>query len=359
MKTLTRFAWRAGLGILAAALLAPIAHLAAVPSAEAAEGDGTVTWSVVPADAAGPDGRSWVDQSLDPGESREEHLAVRNLGPTDVTFALSAADGYFTETGRFNMLPASTPSTAAGRWIDLPGTVTVPANGTVVVPFTIAVPDRAVPGDYAAGVAASITSVGAEGGATIGVESRVGFRVLTRVTGELLPALAIADAASEYHVAWNPFRPGRMSVSFAVENTGNTRLSVTGQVEAAGASAAFGVDEEAIELLPGERRQVTVDLRDVWPLLVVPTRIEASVDVADAAGSWEPAPGAAETASLTTWAPPWPQLAVGLALALIVLGLVARRRRSRRAMAALVERAREEGRREGEWAAARSDRVDA
>ncbi|GAA1960318.1 hypothetical protein [Agromyces allii] len=358
MKSFSRFAQRVGLGVMAA-LLASVAFQAALPQAASAAEDPAVTWSVTPADADGPDDRSWVEQSLDPGETRVEHLAVRNLGASEVTFALSAADGYFTETGRFNMLPASTPSTAAGLWIELPESVTVPANGTAVVPFTIAVPDRAVPGDYAAGVAASITSVGSDDGATIGIESRVGFRVLTRVVGELAPSLAIVDATSDYRISWNPFAPGRATVAFAVENTGNTRLSVTGQVEAAGGAAAFAPSDEAIELLPGDRREISVVLEDVWPLLLVPTRIAASVEVADAAGSWEPAPGAAESVSLTTWAPPLPQLVVLLALGLIVVALVARRRRSRREVADLVEQAREEGRREAWSTSPSSDRVDA
>ncbi|SFR70420.1 hypothetical protein SAMN05428970_0940 [Agromyces sp. CF514] len=358
MRSFSRFAKRVGLGAVVAVLASVAGQAVFAPAASAAD-DPAVSWSVTPADAGGPDGRSWVEQSLDPGETRVEHLAVRNLGASEVTFALSAADGYLTDSGRFNMLPASTPSTGAGLWIELPASVSVPAGGTVVVPFTVAVPDRAVPGDYAAGVAASITSIGSDDGATIGIESRVGFRVLTRVVGELAPALAVADATSDYRVSWNPFTPGRIAVAFAVENTGNTRLSVAGQVDAAGATAAFTPSGEAIELLPGDRREVSVVLDDVWPLLFVPTRIAASVEVADAAGSWEPSPGAAESVSLTTWAPPLPQLAVLLALGLIVVALVARRRRSRRAVADLVEQAREEGRREAWTAPSAPDRVDA
>ncbi|WP_157421530.1 hypothetical protein [Agromyces sp. Leaf222] len=357
MKTVSPFTWRVGLGVMAS-LIMPFAHQAVAPNSAIAAEDPAVSWSVAPAGADGPDDRAWVEQSLDPGETRTEHLAVRNLGESEVTFALSAADGYFTDTGRFNMLHATTPSTSAGLWIDLPESVTVPASGTVVVPYTVTVPERAVPGDYAAGVAASITSVGSGDGATIGIESRVGFRVLTRVVGELQPALAIVDASSEYRVAWNPFLPGLLSASFTLENTGNTRLAVTGQVAAAGGASAFTASDEVIELLPGERREVKVELDDVWPLVLVPTSVETTVQVADASGGWRSAPDAAESATLSTWAPPWPQLTVLLALALITAALVARRRRDRRAVADLVERAREEGRREAWTEAPPSTRAD-
>ena len=186
-------------------------------AAAAADARGEVTWSVQPADEAGPDGRPWIEQDLDPGESVVEHLAVHNFSDHEVAFGLAAADGFFNEDGRFNILPAGQTSTAAGTWIDLVGSVTVPAGGTAVVPFTITVPADAEPGDHAAGVAASVvsTSTGA-GGASVGVQSRVGFRVMTRVTGTLAPGATIENVRSSYRPSWNPFAPGDLVVEFDV-----------------------------------------------------------------------------------------------------------------------------------------------
>ena len=62
---------------------------------------------------------------------------MRNLGAAEATFRLGAADGYYTENGRFTTLPAGTESTAAGAWIDLPEDVRVAAGETVVIPFEI------------------------------------------------------------------------------------------------------------------------------------------------------------------------------------------------------------------------------
>ncbi|UJP08780.1 hypothetical protein L2X99_09655 [Microbacterium sp. KUDC0406] len=116
---------------------------AAVPAVAADDG---VSWSVRPASATAADGRSWAELELAPGASAVDHLEVRNYGAAETTFQLIAADGYFTDTGRFNILPEGTPSKDAGLWIDLPDSVTVPAGGAVVVPFTVTVPKDATPG---------------------------------------------------------------------------------------------------------------------------------------------------------------------------------------------------------------------
>ncbi len=160
----------------------------------------------------------------------------RTSVPEEVTFRITAADGYFTTTGRFNMLNSDQDSVAAGTWITVADSVTVGPGATVIVPFTTSVPDNAQPGDYAAGIAASIMSVsaGSDGSPNVGVESRVGFRVMTRVTGELAPQVSVEGATSDYRLSWNPFRPGSATLTFDVVDSGNTRLIVDGSVSVAG-----------------------------------------------------------------------------------------------------------------------------
>src|SRR3954471_19708220 len=92
--------------VLAAVLAVPLALTPAFADA--------VTWTVQPATEAGPDGRRWVERTLDPGQGVTEHMAVRNIGKASTVFALSAADGYLTDKGRFNMLPADQRSTDGG-----------------------------------------------------------------------------------------------------------------------------------------------------------------------------------------------------------------------------------------------------
>ena len=149
----------------------------------------TLTWAVQPANQQGPDGRRWIELKLDPGQVVTEHLAVRNFSDRAVVFALKAADGYLTDKGRFNMLPSDRPSVDGGTWIAVQDKVTVGPKETKVVPFTLTVPRDARPGDHPAGIAATVTAAGG----TVAVESRVGFRVMMRVSGTLTAALAIND----------------------------------------------------------------------------------------------------------------------------------------------------------------------
>src|SRR5699024_8750036 len=123
-------------------------------------------------------------------------------------------------------------SVDAGTWIDVQPEVTVPAGETVVVPYRLTVPENAEPGDHAAGIAASVTSVqsSADGGAAVGVQSRVGFQVMTRVTGQLAPAASLSGVSTVYHTEWNPLSAGTATVSFEVTNTGNTRIVAEGEV---------------------------------------------------------------------------------------------------------------------------------
>ena len=313
--------------------------IAATPTlaAGAEQDDNAITWMVRPSDGVGEDGRSWVELELDPGETVQEHLLVRNLSASAVTFSLTAADGYFTETGRFNMLTADKESVDAGTWIEIQDDVEVPAGADVIVPFTITVPGNATPGDHPAGVAAAIRSGGTE---EVGIESRVGFRVMTRVTGELAPSAA-ATVAGEYSGSLNPFDAGRIDVDYSVENTGNTRLSILPQVEV---STLFGLvsytatGEEIVEIAPGESRAAEISFPSAWPLFVYSADVTAVAEPVSedlAARGIEPASAHALVVAI-----PWPQL-VSIAVAALLLWLLWRDRRRRdRKVAELVAQAR-------------------
>jgi len=328
---------------LVAGLAAGLVAVTAVPAA--AEEAPAVSWSVSPADASGPDGRVAVEHAIDPGADVQDAFAVRNLGAEEVTFRLAAADGFYNRNGRFDMLPSDQASVAAGTWIDVPETVTVPPSGMVVVPFTITVPGNAEPGDHAAGIAASVLSVKTGDGAGVGVESRVGFRVMTRVTGELAPAYAVTNVAADYQTSWNPIRPGSIDVSFDVVNEGNTRLEVAGVLEIAGRSIAFPAEtDHPQEVLPGETRSFSVAVDQVWPTFAVPGRIVLSPSVTTASGD-ETTVDSSST-DVLVWAVPWPQLLLLLGIVLIVMSLLWRRGRSKRRLDTMLEEAREEGRRD-------------
>jgi hypothetical protein len=300
--------------------------LLGVPVTAAADDPGTVSWSIAPATETGADGRTWIERDLDPGTTVTEHVAVRNLGDEATTFALAAADGYLTPTGRFSMLPSGTASEDAGTWVDVAESVALAPGETAVLPLTITVPADATPGDHAAGVAASVLSAGTTTeGAQVGVESRVGFRVLLRVQGALDPAVAVTDVRAAYDTSWNPFAPGAVTVEHDLADTGNTRLSVDAQVAAGGRDADPGVP---VELLPGDTRTSATTVDRVWPL--GPVAVTVTVDAA-VSPDGEALPPV--TAQVTVWAVPWPQLVVLAGVALLVGAALTGRRRRRAELA--------------------------
>lgn len=326
---------------LAGALLLALA----LPLGATAQQADPERWSVTPADGDGPDGRSAIEHTLDPGETVEDRIAVRNVGEQPVTFDLAAADGFYTRTGRFDMLTPDQESVDAGTWITLPETVTVEAGETEIVDLSITVPERAEPGDHAAGVTASVLTVQeAEDGTSVGVTSRIGVRVLTRVTGEIEPEASIENVTTGYDLSWNVLRPGSASTSFEVVNDGNTRLFAEGSIEIGGQRIEFPAEGESRqELLPGDSRELDLAVDDVWPYFRVPVTITLVPEVATMDGSTSTLdPIVVETA---VWAIPWPQLIVLLGIALIVFAVVRGRRRSRRKLTAMLDEAREEGRR--------------
>lgn len=323
----------------------------AATAATAVRAADDVKWSVAPADADGPDGRRWVQTSLPPGGGVDEHMAVRNLSDQPLTFALTAADGYLTDTGRFAMLTPDKTSVDAGLWIRVPETVTVAPGATEVVDIDVEVPDDAQPGEHLGAVAASIRSVGTDSsGAQVGIDSRMGFRVVIDVTGEAEPALAVTTLSSEYEMSWNPFAPGRLVVGMTAKNTGSVDLAVSAGAQAQGIVETRDDDEP---LAPGAGRVYRVTLDEVWPWGAV----GVTANVVGEASEFRSADRAHAERTETVWAMPWPQILCLVAVVAVIGAIVAvlrARSRARQRWEERVAAARAEGARD-----ALADRGDA
>lgn len=323
-----------------AAALAPAAPLPIAQPPAGAGDDDRITWSVVPADASGPDGRRVVDLELEPGERATERVAVTNHSTNDVTFALSANDGYLTERGSFDMRPSSVPAVDGGAWITVPSEVVVGPGETEVVPFEVASPADALPGDHPAGVAASVLS-----GGEMRVESRVGVRVNLRTPGAVAASMDAELLDASFAPEPGLLGRGELTVRYSVVNDGTVALRATSQVRASaalGGTAASAPAGEPVEVLPGGRREVSVTVPGIWP--VGPYDVEVVVGASVAQGGQEvPAPSDVTLAG-TAWALPLPHLLVLLALVLAgwALRRAARARRAR--LDRLIEQARAEGR---------------
>lgn len=335
-----------GWGIVVSLLT--VLFIVIAPRIPANADDETSRWGVTPATADGPDGRVSIMHELDSGNELTDYVAIRNLGTTSQTFQLRAGDGFFTENGRFDMLPSTQESTDSGMWITIAPTVTVPAGQTVTVPFELKVPANAEPGDHAAGITASIVQPDARE-SQVGVESRVGVRVTTRVTGDLSPQLDVTVTA-HYEHNWNPFAPGTLTIATTTTNSGNVRLFVAGQASTSGLvdSAALALTPDPNkpqELLPGDNQTLTVVDSAAWPLFVTSGSVTLAPQMLTSSGDLTALDG--QTIKFTATAIPWPQLVLLGVLVGCLAVVVALRKRATQRTARLLEQAHERGRSEG------------
>ena len=293
-----------------------------------------VTWSVVPADANGPDGRRAIDIELAGGQQVTEHIAVINRSTQQVDFAIDANDGYLTAKGFFDMRPSDAKPTDGGAGVEVPDKVTIPAGATSVVPVKVSIPQNATPGDHPAGVTASVDTMSGQ----VRVQNRVGVRLNIRVSGSYVAKVAVSDVKAEYTWSWNPFSAGSVEVTYTVANVGNVRLAPDSRVLTSSLVGDSGWDDtsdaKAREIMPGGSRTFTARVTGAWPMGVIDTKVMA---IPSPAG--QPLPGVtAERVSIDTsvWALPWPQLALLALLVLLAFALRITGTRRRRRMERLV-----------------------
>jgi hypothetical protein len=255
-------------------LLAPLA------AADTEQSAPTTVWSLTPALQEDEDEpRVSFRFDVPPGETVEDAVELTNFSDQEATFTLEAADGVLTDTGTFDILRPGEDNEAAGQWVELDQQeVTVPADESVTIPFTMTVPENATPGDQPAGIAASVA---AGEGDDMSMVSRVGVRIHLRVDGDIMPALEVGDLNVDYQQNWNPFAPGTATATWTVENTGNVRLGTEQALNSAGIfgmAQAHETVEPIREILPGGQATVTVE-QQVLPLFALWSTVELSPQI--------------------------------------------------------------------------------
>ncbi|MFE4465403.1 WxL protein peptidoglycan domain-containing protein [Oerskovia sp. NPDC056781] len=312
-------------------------------------------FSVTTASSEGPDDRRIFDFVAEPGAQIQDQVAVSNHGPAPVTFAMVTNDGIFTPTGSFDIRTSDQEPQDSGGWFEVQPSVEVPAGETVIVPFTITVPENVTPGDHPAGIVATVTTAASASGPGVGVESRVGVRVNLRVPGEVVPSIALDGVTATYTPSWNPFAPGDVRVSYEVTNDGNLRVAGDQTITASG---PFGIGASTLdrgvegikELIPGTSRSTAATIGGIWPVGPVTTEVvvtPALVATEGEAGGAIDVPAAdlrPVTVTVTTWAIPWVHLLLLAVVALVVIGVRDNRRRRTQRLDALLAKARAEGR---------------
>jgi hypothetical protein len=305
-------------------LIGSLALAGVATPALAAETD--TQWSVAPANAVGPDGRVSLRHTVDPGASVDDAIVVTNLGGEAATFVVSAGDGIVGDAGAFDI--SREEPTDSGAWIGVGGLsdggIALAPGEARVLPVAISVPQDATPGDHPAGIVVGVSNT--DGAST--VTTRIGVRLHLRVAGEAVSQLGVTDVAATFTPSWIPFVPGRLGVTYTLENTGDVRLGAAARVRAEGAFGIAGTTEvqQAGELLPGDT--VTSELTiPAAPLMLLFGDIEVSPL---AVGEDDVAIPDAASEEFTALAVSWTSVAVVLiVIGGVVLAVVLRRRSTR------------------------------
>jgi len=284
-----------------------------------------------PADETGAfDGRTNFRYAVDPGQSVTDYAAVVNTGTQTQLFTLLGTDAFNDEAGDYALLPTDEDAQRLGSWVTFENganrmELTLEPGEGRLVPFTLALPAEATPGDHAGGIVASVVT----GEGQVELDRRVAIRLYARVSGDLQPRLTISSMAASYVGDWWNMFSGTVRVHYTVDNPGNVALAanVTG-----GVNTWFGIalpvesSASVKELLPGNSATYEFEAPGVAQLLYLNPHLELSpfVDNDDVSTYVTVAPTTRDAVLLVV---PW-LVVVALGLA-VVIWFGARWRRAR------------------------------
>ncbi|MGL3149479.1 hypothetical protein ACSS7Z_03890 [Microbacterium sp. A82] len=325
------------LGAVAAAALVVLTSTAT--SALSARADDTslassasqVAWSMTPVITDVGEERSNFAYALDPGARVDDAVLVRNSGATALDLAVHGSDAFTDGTGALDI---ATESVADGvsAWISpAVDTVHIAPGELVRIPFSVAVPADAQPGEHAA----ALLTVLASAGETVSVDMRYATRVTVTVAGELTAGLSLDQAQLEVTTGFWPWESASADVSYAVGNTGNTRLTAMQLITAPGVELYSSPDASTgllslAELLPAAAVdvQATVDGLSAWsPFTAVEVSVSPTVIATTASAEIPTIAQQQLSLSALAIAPGWWVILAAVLLLIIVAVRVAVRRR--------------------------------
>lgn len=259
-------------------------------SAQAADNG---AWSAVPSVKGQQAPRQYVFIDGAGGQKVRDSVTLSNFTTEPLTLAIFPSDAYnIPEGGGFAVTDQGVPVKDVGSWITVstkqvtipPATLAAngdPVPGKRVVPFTVAIPKGASPGDHA-GALTSLEGTPSPVGdqSQILVRRQLAVRIYVRVDGPLTTQIVVERVQLTAQPARLPFigRQGGAFVDYSIKNVGNTRVIPDRIVELQG---LFGrtlhatPPGPATELLPGS----TVVLRESFNGMPVLDRVTATVEL--------------------------------------------------------------------------------
>ncbi len=279
------------------------------PAARTASADpGVSTFGVQAATQRKVDTRPHFAYTAVPGADIVDYVAVSNYSSTPLSLKIYAGDAFTNQDGGFDLTASNAKPRDLGTWVTIANpSVTLAARTRSILPFRLAIPGNASPGDHVGGIVASLTTTTrGKRGDLVTVEHRLAERIYLRVPGALRPTLAVSEEHTTFAGPLNPFGRGQASTSYRITNTGNVRLGakvVASFHNLLGTTSAGTLSVP--ELLPGSSMAFTGSagllpaLRASTQVHVTPVRLAADGEAGDAF-----------TVSRGFWTVPWSLLAL-------------------------------------------------
>jgi LysM repeat protein len=174
--------------------------------------------------------RSIFIHTLKGGEVVEDGVRVYNYTKEARTVKVDAVDQIAASDGSFSCKQNSEKKTEVGQWISLETKqVTIPAQSSELVNFTITVPSGTGPGEHGACITAQDTkNMGSKSGSGVILGFRNAIRVAITVPGNIVKKLTITKLQIDRN------DKGNYTVSPISHNSGNVSLDVTSRVQLRG-----------------------------------------------------------------------------------------------------------------------------
>ena len=165
---------------------------------------------------------------MDPGDRFSTSITVTNPASTPNQFTIGVQDiSNIDQSGKPVFSSSSVPDYGLSTWVTVPNpTVTIPAGGSVTVPFTIAVPKTAAPGGHYGAIFASYGATKPVlNGAGIGYQ--VGALIDLRIAGNANEQADVREFSTDKALYQSP----NVTFTATVADEGNVLLRPRGPVD--------------------------------------------------------------------------------------------------------------------------------
>jgi hypothetical protein len=200
-------------------------------------------------------GRAYFEYTLEAGQEVTDVLVAHNASETPLVLNLDVVRGKTMSTGGITF---AQDTSGAAQWVTLAdaGTVVVPQQSSLELPFRVAIPPGTPPGEYVVGFLATPAdgshqyqlASNTQSNLQVQVVSQVGVALILTVPSASRCETTISSLASTSH-------NGRWKFGIGLQNTGNMHIKGRGEVVARAASGGEPIVQTPFEIdyfIPGD-----------------------------------------------------------------------------------------------------------